>query len=197
MATENDTSSRGRNTSTLQYPHPFSNDHYNHARIQKIPATKGKHPSRATDKQQRFYMDFGFLRASNVHKHIEPPPQGPPPITKYPCVLKPPPLLDEARYTPLPLRRTSPPDNYLHAAAARTATGHLHSDMHLTGPTPSRKLSLDQEMMVKNDITRKDMMMIYLSPHPFRDSFEEEFCLLMYDHVKHPTAGLVCSTHNG
>ena len=47
-------------------PHPFSTyDHYNRARIRKIPATKGKHPSRATDKQQRFYMDFGFLRASN------------------------------------------------------------------------------------------------------------------------------------
>jgi hypothetical protein len=69
--------------------------------------------------------------------------------------------------------------------------------MDLTGPTPSTKLSLDHEMMSKNDITRKDMMMIYLSPHPFRDSFEEEFCLRMYDHHKHPTAGLVCSTHNG
>ena len=48
-------------------PHPFSSyDHYNRARIRKIPATKGKHPSRATHKQQRFYMDFGFLRASNI-----------------------------------------------------------------------------------------------------------------------------------
>jgi hypothetical protein len=48
-------------------PHPFSTyDHYNRARIRKIPATKGKHPSRATDKQQRFYMDFGFLRASKL-----------------------------------------------------------------------------------------------------------------------------------
>jgi hypothetical protein len=40
-------------------------DHYNKARIRKIPATKGKHTSRATSKQQRFFMDFGFLRASN------------------------------------------------------------------------------------------------------------------------------------
>ena len=47
-------------------PHPFSSyDHYDRARIRKIPATKGKHPSRATEKQQRFFMDFGFLRASN------------------------------------------------------------------------------------------------------------------------------------
>jgi hypothetical protein len=47
-------------------PHLFSTyNHYNRARIRKMPATKGKHPTRATDKQQRFYMDFGFLRASN------------------------------------------------------------------------------------------------------------------------------------
>lgn len=48
-------------------PHLFSTyDHYNRARIRKMPATKGKHPSRATEKQQRFYMDFGFLRASKL-----------------------------------------------------------------------------------------------------------------------------------
>ena len=53
-------------TPTQFTPHPFSTyEHYNRARIRKIPATKGKHPSRATAKQQRFYMDFGFLRASN------------------------------------------------------------------------------------------------------------------------------------
>ena len=42
-----------------------------------------------------------------VQEHIESPPHGPPPIAKYPCMLKPPPLLAEARYTPLPLRITS------------------------------------------------------------------------------------------
>ena len=36
-------------TPTHFNPHPFSTyDHYNQARIRKIPATKGKHPSRAT-----------------------------------------------------------------------------------------------------------------------------------------------------
>ena len=46
--------------------HPFATyDHYNRARIRKMPAVKGKHPSRATHRQQRFYMDFGFLCASN------------------------------------------------------------------------------------------------------------------------------------
>jgi hypothetical protein len=47
------------------YPHPFASyDHYNQARIRKRPATRGKHPSRAVTRQQRFYMDFGYLRAS-------------------------------------------------------------------------------------------------------------------------------------
>jgi hypothetical protein len=47
------------------YPHPFASyDHYNQARIRKRPATRGKHPSRAVTRKQRFFMDFGFLRAS-------------------------------------------------------------------------------------------------------------------------------------
>jgi hypothetical protein len=47
------------------HPHPFASyDHYNHARIRKRPATRGKHPSRAVRKRQRWFMDFGFLRAS-------------------------------------------------------------------------------------------------------------------------------------
>jgi hypothetical protein len=47
------------------HPHPFASyDHYNQARIRKRPATRGKHPSRAVRKRQRWFMDFGFLRAS-------------------------------------------------------------------------------------------------------------------------------------
>jgi hypothetical protein len=125
-------------------------------------------------------------------------PAGPPPKALYPPICKPPTLSAEPScFTPLPWRITSPPDVYLHAAAARTQSGHLHSDIQLTGPTPSTKMTLDQEMTLKNDITRKDMMMVYLSPHPFRDSFEEEFRLRLYDHNKYPTAGLICSHHNG
>jgi hypothetical protein len=69
--------------------------------------------------------------------------------------------------------------------------------MDLTGQIPTTKLSLDHEIMTKNDISRTDVMMIYMSPHPFRDSFEEEFRLRLFDHLKHPTAGLVCSSRNG
>lgn len=80
-----------------------------------------------------------------------------------------------ALVTQLPLRLSSPPDVYLHAAAAKSQTGKLLPDLHLTGPSPSTKLPLDHEMMLRNDISRKDMMMVYLSPHPFCNSFEEEF----------------------
>jgi hypothetical protein len=48
-------------------PHPFASyDHYNQARIRKHPATRGKHPSRAVTRKQRWFMDFGFLRASQA-----------------------------------------------------------------------------------------------------------------------------------
>jgi hypothetical protein len=48
-------------------PHPFASyDVYNQARIRKRPATRGKHPSRAVTSKQRWYMDFGFMRASQV-----------------------------------------------------------------------------------------------------------------------------------
>lgn len=47
------------------HPHPFASyDHYNKARIRKRAATRGKHPSRATQQKQRLSMDFGFMRAS-------------------------------------------------------------------------------------------------------------------------------------
>jgi hypothetical protein len=50
------------------YPHPFASyDHYNQARIRKRPATRGKHPSHAVTHQQQFYMDFGYLRASQFN----------------------------------------------------------------------------------------------------------------------------------
>jgi hypothetical protein len=43
-------------------PHPFSSyDHYNKARIRKIPATKGKHPSLSSYRQATtFFHGFWF-----------------------------------------------------------------------------------------------------------------------------------------
>jgi hypothetical protein len=47
------------------HPYPFAfYGHYQQACVRKRPATKGKHPSRALTKSQRWYMDFGFMRSS-------------------------------------------------------------------------------------------------------------------------------------
>jgi hypothetical protein len=59
-------------------PHPFASyDHYNRARIQKIPATKGKHPSWAVAKQHptlithnQTSLKIGLLRLSMGILHI-------------------------------------------------------------------------------------------------------------------------------
>jgi hypothetical protein len=107
-----------------------------------------------------------------VPDSITAPPSSPPPLALYPPTVKPPDLPPKACLTPLPLQISSPPEVYLHAH-----TGTLQSDIQLTGPTPSTKLSLDHEMMMKHDISQKDMMMVYMSPHPFNNSFEEEFRL--------------------
>ena len=132
-----------------------------------------------------------------VPEEIPAPPAGPPPKATYPPLSKPPKLPVDACFTPLPLRLTTSPDVYLHAAAAKTQTGNLASDILYSTSTPTTKPSLDHEMMLKHDITRKDMMMIYLSPHPFRNSFEEVFRLRFFDSTKYPTAGLVLTENNG
>jgi hypothetical protein len=124
-----------------------------------------------------------------VPDEIPAPPIGPPPKACYPTCSKPPKLPTDACITSLPLRITSPPDVYLHAAAAKTSTGNLQSDIIYSESKQQNKPSLDHEMMLKYDITRKDMMMIYLSPHPFYNSFEEEFQLRYFDCNKYPTAG--------
>jgi len=56
---------------------------------------------------------------------------------------------------------------------------------------------LDQEIMAQHDITQKDMAMVFLSPFPFHDSFEETFLLRYFNPQKHPTAGMICTERNG
>jgi hypothetical protein len=84
----------------------------------------------------------------------------------------------------------------MHAAAARTQTVLFDLDLNQTKQATQTGESLDHEILLKHNISRKDVMMIYLSKHPFRNSFEEEFRLQYFDNTKHPTAGLVCREHN-
>jgi hypothetical protein len=115
----------------------------------------------------------------------------------YPPTCVPPELQPKACSFTLPQRISCPPEVSLQAAATKTQTGYLQSDMLLTGPTLTTKLPLDHKILQQHDITNKDMQMIYLSPHPFRDSFKEEFRLRLYDHNKYSSAGLVCILSNG
>jgi hypothetical protein len=112
-----------------------------------------------------------------VPESIEAPPQGPPPTAPYPPMCQPTKLPRKACFTPLPLRISTPPELYLHAAAAKTQPDNLNSTLQLTGTQPTTKPSLDHEIMAKHDITLTDVMMIYLSPHQFRDSSKETFRL--------------------
>eukprot|EP00804_Cyclotella_cryptica_P009450 CCRYP_017763-RA/>CCRYP_017763-RA protein AED:0.37 eAED:0.18 QI:0/0/0/1/1/1/2/0/848 len=129
---------------------------------------------------------------------ISAPPSGPPPHAVYPPLCKPPPLPLKACHSPLPLRLTPAPFHFLHAAAAKTTTGMLQSDITVLGPTPTTSRSpLDHEMMAKHDISSKDMEMVHLSPSPFTDSFEEVLQLRYFDPLQHPTAGMVYNECNG
>jgi hypothetical protein len=112
-----------------------------------------------------------------VPESIEAPPQGPPPTAPYPPMCQPTKLPRKACFTPLPLRISTPPELYLHAAAAKTQPDNLNSTLQLTGTQPTTKPSLDHEIMAKHDITLTDVMMIYLSLHQFRDSSKETFRL--------------------
>ena len=117
------------------------------------------------------------------------------PPAKYPPLKEPHPLPKLACYTPLPLRESSPPSVFLHAAAAHTA---IPSRIPLTVRSPpSTKPTLDHEMLANHDISSNDMQMVYLSPSPFHDAFEEAFQLRRFDPTRHPTAGLVLEEKNG
>ena len=132
-----------------------------------------------------------------VPEEITAPAQAPPPPAPYPPNKPPPDLMKKAALTPLPLRITSPPETYLHAAAARTRANTPVDSNDLVLEQPMTKLSLDHEIMQKEGVSNKDMWMVYLSPDPYQNAFEEEFRLRMYDHSKHPTAGLVINEQNG
>jgi hypothetical protein len=47
-------------------------------------------------------------------------------------------------------------------------------------------------MMLHHDITSKEMEMVYLSPSPYNNAFEEVLDLRRYNPTISPTAGIVC-----
>jgi hypothetical protein len=84
------------------------------------------------------------------------------------------------RMLPLPLRETALPCPIAVAAARVRAQA-----------TP------DSTIASEFNITNTDMAIVYMSPDPFFDSFEEELDLWKWSFDKHHTAGLNLVFHNG
>ena len=71
------------------------------------------------------------------------------------------------------------------SAGARAATAHATAPtLHRARPPWARDIMLDF------DVTRRDMAMVYMSPDPYFDAFEETLNVQHVNLKKHTTAGL-------
>ncbi len=98
------------------------------------------------------------------------PTSQPTPIPPFPPMVptKPSPLPKLTTKLPLPLRASTPPSVYAASAARST----LDDDLVIAPSTlPGKRL--EHEMIMNNDISRKDVEMVYLSPSPYQNAFEE------------------------
>eukprot|EP00804_Cyclotella_cryptica_P023233 CCRYP_000413-RA/>CCRYP_000413-RA protein AED:0.47 eAED:0.46 QI:0/0/0/1/0/0/2/0/158 len=129
-----------------------------------------------------FAQMLHYVGPEVVPNKIPAPPARPPEHAIYPPLSMSPKLPPQASSAPLPLRVSS------HQDSDRSAT----TDALLTGPTPTTKLPLNHKILQQHDITHQDMQMVYISSHPFHDSFEEDITIRLHDHNKHSTDGLVC-----
>jgi hypothetical protein len=102
-------------------------------------------------------------------------------------------LPQRALFHPLPLRVSSPP----HVYAARAALTSINVPAFDMVMPPSHPKRLEHDMILSNDINNGDLEMVYLSPSPFLDAFEETIDLRKFDPTRFPTAGLECEELNG
>jgi hypothetical protein len=91
------------------------------------------------------------------------------------------------RISPLPLRETTAPRHRTAAAAFLSSYPKVHRT------TSNIAADIVTEFM----ITKSDISMIYLSPDPYHESFEEEVDLRRFDLNKHRTARLCLAHHDG
>jgi hypothetical protein len=117
------------------------------------------------------------------------PTSQPTPLPPFPPMApaKPTPLPKLTTIIPLPLRASTPPSVYAAAAAKST----FDDDLILPSSTlPTKRL--EHEMIMDNVISRKDVEMVYLSPSPYDNAFEEVLDLRRYNPTISPTAGIIC-----
>ena len=120
-------------------------------------------------------MESDFRIPGTVEKVVVPwpPVQAPHPPTK--CWAIP----DRCMMLPLPLNNLPTPPTEQRQYAARAARTQMSSSCHKT-----RGTRLDF------NLTRDDIAMIYMSPDPYFDAFEQPIDLRKVDLTKHVTAGL-------
>jgi hypothetical protein len=100
---------------------------------------------------------------------------------------KPSPLPKSTTILPLPLCLSLPALIYAAAAAKSTFVDEL-----IMPPSTLPKKHLEHEMILDHDISKKDLELVYLSPSPYHNAFEEVLDLSRYNPTISPTAGIIC-----
>lgn len=102
-------------------------------------------------------------------------------------VVKPKDLPRHTTTVPLPLRVSTPAYVYTAAAAKSTIDDEL-----VLQPSELPRKRLEHDMMLEHDIMSKEMEMVFLSPSPYNNAFEERLDLRRYNPTISPTAGIIC-----
>jgi hypothetical protein len=97
-------------------------------------------------------------------------------------------------FTLLPLRETLALQQPMTAAAARTHVPHSSSPVRAKVPTTTLPSTSPSNIVAEYLIGKHDMAIVYMSPDPYFEAFEEVIDLRKFDHTQHRTAGL-CLAH--
>jgi hypothetical protein len=99
--------------------------------------------------------------------------------------------------TPLPLRELSAPQP-ITAAAMMTHTINTNLSNYSVPAVAARLKTLTPlEIVLEFMIGKHNMAMVYMSPDPYFETFEEIIDLQRFDLAMHWTAGLCLAAHNG
>ncbi len=98
-------------------------------------------------------------------------------------------------FTPLPLRETLPTQRPLTAAAAQTLVSQEPSHTPAMIAKTKVRSKSPSDIVAEYLIGTHDMAMVYLSPDPYFEAFEEVIDLRKFDLTQHRTAGL-CLAHS-
>ena len=99
---------------------------------------------------------------------------------------------------PLPLRCTALP-NHVAAAAACTFLSSVETDRDEASlPLRCRQAQiLESALAAEYNVDSSCMDMVYMSPSPYHDAFDEVLDIQKCDFSKHLTAGMSLIEHNG